>query len=57
MKIGISVFYIIIEAVKGIATLALLSWHIYLMRTGITTYQFLVEKEELEKLKLKLSLN
>ena len=43
-----------VEAVRIFGTLTLLLWHIYLVRIGITTYQFLVEKEELEKLKLKL---
>ena len=28
----------------------LLCWHIFLKKIGITTYQYLVEKEELAKL-------
>lgn len=34
----------------------LVCWHIYLKHIGITTYQFLVEKEEIQKLKLQLNL-
>lgn len=53
-KIVLSVILMVVEAIRIFASLMLLLWHIYLFRIGITTYQLLVEKEELEKLKLKL---
>ena len=54
LRVCLSVLLIMLEAVRIFAALALVLWHIYLHKIGITTYQFLVEKEELEKLKLKL---
>jgi hypothetical protein len=50
----LSIFFIVIEAIKSLASLTLLLWHIYLATIGITTYQYLVEKEELEKIKEQL---
>lgn len=52
----LSIFVIFVESLKSIASLLLVCWHIYLKHIGITTYQFLVEKEEIEKLKLQLNL-
>ena len=54
LRIGLSVVLIVMEVVRIMATLALFIWHIYLHFIGITTYQFLTEQEELQKLKLKL---
>lgn len=50
LKAGISFVIIVLEALKVIATTILICWHIYLQNIGITTYQYLVEKEELMKL-------
>ena len=53
-KVAISILFILIEALKSIASLTLVCWHIFLKKIGITTYQYLVEKEELTKLKVQL---
>ena len=53
-KQGISIFVILLEALKVIAATILICWHIYLNKLGITTYQYLVEKEELAKLEKRL---
>ena len=55
-KLALSSLAILVESIKSLATLALLLWHAYLARIGITTYQFLVEKEQLQKQKIKLAL-
>ena len=55
-KFVLSLGGILIETIRTTAILLLVIWHIYLSRIGITTYQFLVEKEELEKLKLSYDL-
>ena len=55
-KIVVSIVWIIIETLRACAALILLIWHIYLSRIGITTYQYLVEKEELNKLQLDFEL-
>ena len=55
-KQTLSIFFIALEGLKCLASLFLLLWHAYLARIGITTYQYLVEKEELQKIKVQLSL-
>lgn len=52
-RIALSVILIIVEVARVFCSLTLLIWHIHLRRIGITTYQFIVEQEELQKLKLK----
>ena len=47
----LAILSILIEFLKIILSSALLVWHIYLSKIGITTYQYLVEREELEKVK------
>ena len=38
------------EVLKSIALMGLLVWHCHLSRVGVTTYQYLVEKEQIQKL-------
>jgi len=41
----LSITIILFETVKSIACAVLLLWHVHLKRMGVTTYQYLVEKE------------
>ena len=43
-----------IELLKIICLVMLIVWHIFIQRLGISTYQFLVEKEQLDICKGKL---
>ena len=47
----LAILAIVLESLKIICTSALLIWHLYLSKIGITTYQYLIEKEELAKAK------
>ena len=48
---ALAIIFIAIEVLKSLASGTLLAWHIYLAKHGITTYQYLVEKEQVMKLK------
>ena len=49
-----TIFLIIVEGITFVATLALIIWNIFMRQLGISTYQFLTEKETLSKNKEKL---
>ena len=42
------------EGIAFVATLALIVWNIFIRQLGISTYQFITEKETLSKNKEKL---
>ena len=48
---ALSIVFIVIESLKSLLVGLLLLWHLHLARLGMTTYQYLVEKEQIEKLK------
>ena len=43
-----------VEVVKAIGLVMLMIWHFFIWHLGISTYQFLVEKEKLDEMKDKL---
>ena len=49
-KSALSITFLAIESLKSLAVGLLLLWHVKLARLGVTTYQYLVEREQLEKL-------
>ena len=46
-RIGLSVVFMVMEALKSLSLTILLLWHAYLARLGLTTFQYLVEREQL----------
>ena len=41
----VNVIAIVVEFLKTIALVMLIIWHIFIMRLGVSTYQFIIEKE------------
>ena len=43
--------YFALLCIKTVAITTLIAWHIFLKYSGLTTYQYLMKKEIIEKLK------